>query len=46
MKQSFLVIYEHCKRNYGGFAPDIPGACSLAKTLSALRPRMKEVLEV
>ena len=46
MREKFLVIYEHGKRNYGGFAPDIPGACSLAKNLSVLRRRTKEVLEV
>ena len=46
MKQRFLVIYEHGERNYGGFAPDIPGCGSHAKTLGVLRRRMKEVLEV
>jgi predicted RNase H-like HicB family nuclease len=45
MKQRFLVVYEHGKRNYGGFAPDIPGCGSLAKTLGVMRRRMKEVLE-
>lgn len=46
MKQKFLVIYEHGKRNYGGFAPDVPGCGSLAKSLSVLRRRMREVLQV
>jgi predicted RNase H-like HicB family nuclease len=45
MKQKFLVIYEHGKRNYGGFAPDIPGAISTGKTLPVMRRMMKEALE-
>ena len=40
-----MVVYEHGKRNYGGFAPDIPGCGSLAKTLGLMRRRMREVLE-
>jgi len=46
MKQKFLVIYEHGKRNYGGFAPDIPGCGSLGKTLNEMRRMMKEALEL
>ncbi len=45
MKQRFLVIYEHGKRNYSGFAPDILGAVSAGKTLSEMRRMMKECLE-
>ena len=45
MKQRFLVIYEHGKRNYGGFAPDIPGCGSLGKTLSEMRRMMREALK-
>jgi predicted RNase H-like HicB family nuclease len=40
-----MVIYEHCKRNYGGFAPDIPGAGSVGKDLPEMRRMMKECLE-
>jgi predicted RNase H-like HicB family nuclease len=45
MKQRFLVVYEHGKRNYGGFAPDIPGCISTATTLSEMRRMMRETLE-
>jgi predicted RNase H-like HicB family nuclease len=45
MKQKFMVIYEHGRRNYSGFAPDIPGAASVGKDLSEMRRMMKECLE-
>ena len=45
MKQRFLVVYEHMKRNYGGHAPDIPGCISTGKTLKKMRARMREALE-
>jgi predicted RNase H-like HicB family nuclease len=45
MKQKFMVIYEHGKRNYSGFAPDILGAGSVGKDLSEMRHMMKECLE-
>jgi predicted RNase H-like HicB family nuclease len=44
MKQKFLVVYEHGKRNYGGFAPDIPGCIATGKTLAKVRLRMREAL--
>lgn len=40
-----MVIYEHGKRNYGGFAPDVPGCGSLGKTLAEMRGQLKEALE-
>src|SRR5579872_5596734 len=46
MKQRFMVIYEHLKRSYGGFAPDIPGAVSVGKDLEEMRRMMKECLEL
>jgi predicted RNase H-like HicB family nuclease len=45
MTKKFLVVYEHGKRNYGGFAPDVPGCCSTGKTLKKMREMMKEALE-
>lgn len=45
MKEKFLVVYEHGKRNYGGFAPDVPGCISTGKTLPEMRRMMKEALE-
>ena len=45
MKQKFLVVYEHGRRNYGGFAPDVLGCVSTGKTLHEMRKMMKEALE-
>ncbi|MFP5205119.1 MAG: type II toxin-antitoxin system HicB family antitoxin [Acidobacteriota bacterium] len=45
MKQRFLVVYEHGKRNYSGFAPDIPGCFSTGKTLAQMRQMLREALE-
>jgi predicted RNase H-like HicB family nuclease len=45
MKHRFLVVYEHGKRNYGGFAPDIPGCITTSKTLPEIRRMMREALE-
>jgi predicted RNase H-like HicB family nuclease len=46
MSQKFLVVYEHMKENYGGFAPDIPGVGSLGKDLNEMRQMMRECLEL
>ena len=45
MKKKFLVVYEHGEGNYSGFAPDVPGCISTAKTLPMMRRMMKEALE-
>ena len=45
MKQRFLVVYEHAKQNFAGYAPDIPGCFSTAKTLVEMRRMMREALE-
>lgn len=45
MRQRFLVVYEHGKRNFSGFAPDVPGCISTAKTLAKMRRMMEEALE-
>jgi predicted RNase H-like HicB family nuclease len=45
MKQRFMVIYEHGKHNYSGFAPDILGAVSTGSTLPEMQRMMKECLE-
>jgi predicted RNase H-like HicB family nuclease len=45
MRERFLVVYEHGKRNYGGFAPDIPGCMSTGKSLTKIRSLMREALE-
>ena len=45
MKQRFLVVYEHGKRNFAGFAPDVPGCFSTGKSLPQMRQMMREALE-
>jgi predicted RNase H-like HicB family nuclease len=45
MKQRFIVVYEHGKRNYSGFAPVVPGCISIGKTLLEMRRMMREALE-
>jgi predicted RNase H-like HicB family nuclease len=45
MKQRFLVVYEHGKRNFAGFAPDVPGCISTGKSLAEMRRMMREALE-
>ena len=45
MKQKFMVIYEHGKRNHSGFAPDVLGRVSVGDTLTEMRSMMKEALE-
>jgi predicted RNase H-like HicB family nuclease len=45
MRQRFLVVYEHGKRNFSGFAPDVPGCISTGKTLTEMRRMMREALE-
>lgn len=45
MKRRYMVVYERGKRNYSGFAPDVPGCVSTGKTLEEMRSMMKEALE-
>lgn len=40
-----MVIYEHGKHNYCGFAPDIPGAGSVGRDLPEMRRMIKKCLE-
>jgi len=44
MKQRFLAVYEHGKRNFSGFVPDVPGCISTGKTLAEMRRMMREAL--
>jgi predicted RNase H-like HicB family nuclease len=45
MKQRFLAVYEHGKRNFSGFVPDVPGCISTGKTLAEMRRMMREALD-
>jgi len=46
MKKTFLVVYEKGKKNYGGFAPDVPGCISLGNTLDEIRANLLEALQL
>lgn len=46
MKKTFLVVYEKGKKNYSGFAPDIPGCGSVGDTLDEMRANLREALEL
>jgi predicted RNase H-like HicB family nuclease len=46
MKKKFLVVYEKGKKNYGGFAPDVPGCFSLGDTLAEIRANLLEALQL
>jgi predicted RNase H-like HicB family nuclease len=46
MKIAFLVVYEKGKKNYGSFAPDVPGCGSMGETLEEMRANLREALEL
>jgi len=46
MKKTYLVVYEKGKKNYGGFAPDVPGCISLGDTLDEIRANLAEALQL
>jgi predicted RNase H-like HicB family nuclease len=46
MKKTFLVVYEKGRKNYGGFAPDVPGCISLGGTLDEIRTNLLEALQL
>jgi predicted RNase H-like HicB family nuclease len=46
MKKTFLVVYEKGRKNYGGFAPDVPGCISLGSTLDEIRANLLEALQL
>ena len=46
MKRAYLVIYEKGKRNYSGFAPDVPGCASVGATIEEMRTNLREALEL
>jgi predicted RNase H-like HicB family nuclease len=45
MKRRYLVVYEHGKRNFSGFVPDVPGCISTGRDLPTIRRMMREALE-
>jgi predicted RNase H-like HicB family nuclease len=46
MKKTFLVVYEKGRRNFSGFAPDVPGCGSLGNTLEEIRLNLQEALQL
>lgn len=42
MKKTFLVEYEEGRKNYGGFAPDVPRCISLGDTLDEIKADLAE----
>ena len=45
MTRQYLVIYEWSGKNFGGYAPDIPGCMATAKKLPKMRLMLKEAFE-
>ncbi len=46
MKRRYMVIYEKGRRNWSGFAPDVPGCFSTGRSLKNMRAMLTEALEV
>lgn len=46
MTEKFLVVYEWSGKNFGGFAPDVPGCGSTGQTLEEIRTNLREGLEI
>ncbi len=46
MKKTFWVVYEKGKKNYGGYAPGVPGCISLGGTLDEIRANLLEALQL
>jgi predicted RNase H-like HicB family nuclease len=45
MTRKYPVIFEWGGKNFGGYAPDIPGCVATAKTLPKMREMLKGALE-
>ena len=45
MTREYLVVYEKGNKNWSGFAPDVPGCCSVGDTLEEMQAMMREALE-
>ncbi|HWL93829.1 MAG TPA: type II toxin-antitoxin system HicB family antitoxin [Phycisphaerae bacterium] len=44
-KKTYAVIYEHGKRNWSAYAPDLPGCIATGKTRKDVERRMREAME-
>jgi len=45
MKRSYWIVMEWSGKNFGAYAPDVPGCMATAKTLAGIRNRFKSALE-
>jgi predicted RNase H-like HicB family nuclease len=45
MTRKYPVIFEWSGKNFGGYAPDIPGCMATAKTLPEIKKLLKGALE-
>ena len=45
MTRKYPVIFEWAGKNFGGYAPDVPGCIATAKTLELMRTKLKGALE-
>lgn len=42
--KEYLVIYEHTKRNWAAYAPDVPGCIATGKTRAEVERNFREAL--
>lgn len=45
MIRKYPVIFEFAGKNFGGYAPDVPGCIATAKTIEQVRDQLKSALE-
>jgi predicted RNase H-like HicB family nuclease len=45
MIRKYPVVFEFAGKNFGGYAPDVPGCIATAKTIEQVREQLKGALE-
>jgi len=43
--KEYLVIYEHGKRNWSAYVPDLPGCVATGKTRKEIERNIREAIE-
>lgn len=43
--QTYAIVYERGERNWGAYAPDLPGCGSVGDTFDECQANMKEAIE-
>jgi len=46
MKDSYLIVIEKGKRNYGALSPDVPGCYTLGDTVEETLANMRDALQL